>query len=428
MDAGRAIVREEPASVGQRMLWLIDRHRGGEGALNYPVLARVRGPLDTADLADALARVVARHETLRTTFARRRGLLTQLIHEAAAVPIAERDLAAAPDPAAALREGLAAEMGERVDPTVAPFRATLWRTAPDDRVLCLNVHHLVTDGWSCGILLDDLLHALRGGPAQPRVGWQYRHYVRWQRSQLAADRLRPHRDYWRERLADLQFSALPLREDQGGPAGRSGTARAAIGGAVTAGLRSVARAHGTTLFTVMLAAYYALLHRFTGQTDVAIASLFANRTRPEVMRTVGFFANLVILRARFERGATFAGLLRRAHATVAEAQLHQHLPYYLLSQEELRVDDRRADEVVFQLLPEIPAPVAVGPVQVEVLLPEVASRFDLELAVVPRAGGLDVLLQYSRRRVDDAWAAGFVAAYASLAADVAGAPGLAVAG
>jgi hypothetical protein len=420
---------EQPASIGQRMLWLIDHHRGDQGALNYPVLARARGPLDAAGLAAALERVVARHETLRTTFGRRRGLLTQLIHEPAPAPIAGRDVSGTPDPDAALRDGLAAEIAERVDPTATPFRATLWRLAPDDHVLCLNVHHLVTDAWSCGLILDDLLHALGGGAALPRVGWQYRHYVRWQRGQLAAERLRPHRDYWRARLADLQFSALPLRDHvNGSPAGRSGTARAVIGPAAVDGLRRLARDHGTTLFTVMLAAYYALLHRVTGQTDVAIASLFANRTRPEVMRTVGFFANLVILRTRFERGATFAGLLRRAHATVGEALVHQHFPYYLLSQEELRAGDRRADEVVFQMLPEIPAPVAIGPVEVEVLLPAVASRFDLELAVVPRGGGLDVLLQYSRRRVDDSWAAGFVAGYASFAADVAAASGLGLAG
>lgn len=420
-------MREEPASVGQRMLWLIDRHRGDQGALNYPVLARARGPLDRGALAAALGQVVARHETLRTTFARRRGLLTQLIHEPAPVPIAERDVAAAPDPAAALQAGLAEEFGARVDPAVAPLRATLWRLNPDDHVLCLNVHHLVTDAWSCGIVLDDLVHALRGGPPAPRVGWQYRHYVRWQRAQLAADRLRPHREYWRSQLADLRFPALPLREDGAG-AGRGGTARAFVGAPVADGLRRLARSHGTTLFAVMLAAYCALLHRATGQTDVSIASLFANRTRPEIMRTVGFFANLVILRTRFQPDATFLGLLRRAHETVGEALLHQHFPYYLLSQEELRAGDRRADEVVFQMLPDIPPPTAIGPLEVRVLLPEVASRFDLELAVVPRAGGLDVLLQYSRRRVDEAWAAGFVAAYASFAAGVAAAPELRVAG
>jgi hypothetical protein len=421
-------VREEPASIGQRMLWLVDHHRGEQGALNYPVLVRVRGPLQAAGLAAALEQVAARHETLRTTFARRRGLLTQLIHEPAAVPVAECDLAHAHDPGAALRRALAEEVGERIDPAAAPLRVTLWRLAPDDHVACLNLHHLVTDAWSCGILLDDLLQALRGGAALPRVAWQYRHYVRWQRGQLAADRLRPHRDYWRARLADLQFSALPLGDQVMAGLAGSGTARAVIGSAAVAGLRRLARDHQTTLFTVMLSAYYALLHRITGGTDVAIASLFANRTRSEIMRTVGFFANLVILRTRFERGATFASLLGRAHATVAEARSHQHYPYYLLSQNELRAGTRRADEVVFQMLPEIPAPAVIGAMEVEVLLAEVASRFDLELAVVPRGDSLDVLLQHSRGRVDGAWAAGFVAAYASLAADVAAAPGLRLAG
>jgi hypothetical protein len=417
------VAREVPASVGQRMLWLMDRELGGAGALNYPVVAAVRGPVDGQRLGCALERLVARHEALRTTFARRGGLLTQLIHEPGAAAVAVRDLSCAADPGAALEAELARETRTRVDPCREPFRFTAWRLGPDRHVVCLNLHHLVTDAWSCGVLLGDLAHALGGGADLPRVGWQYRHYVRWQRSHLAGDGARADREYWAGRLSGLELPELPLRAPGGG-AEAGGTARASLAGPAAAGLRALASSRRTTLFTVLLAVYYALLHRLTGRADLAIASLFANRTRPEVLRTVGFFANLVVLRTRVQAAGCFLDLLARTHETVGEARLHQGLPYYLLPQAGQAAGGRRPDQVVFQVLPEIPPPAQAGDLEVEVRLAEVASRFDLELAVLPRPDRLDLLLQWGPGRVEPGWAAGFVAAYASLASRVAEAPAL----
>jgi hypothetical protein len=424
--------REAPASIGQRMLWLIDRHHGEEGALNYPVLLRLRGALDVPRLREALDGLVARHESLRTTFARRQGLLTQVIHDTWQVAVDEIDLTAAADPDAALRRAIGREVASRIDASVWPFRAVLWRLRPDHHVLCVNAHHLVTDAWSCGILVADLTDLLRqppgGAAGLPAAGWQYRHFVLWQRRQLAGDGLRAHRDYWRARLADPCFPALPPRPDAS-EAGRgtSGTAGGVIDDEIGERLRALARRQRTTLFAVMLAVCCALLRQRTAETDVAIASLVAGRTRPEVMRTLGFFANMVVLRTRFAGAVTFIDLLRHAHVTVTEALAHQDLPYHLLPPQATRAGSRRADDFVFQMLPEIPPPHAAGGLELEVLLPEVASRFDLELALVPRRGGFAALLQHAPDRVDPAWAAAFVSDYIRLAADVARRPGGALA-
>jgi hypothetical protein len=414
-------VREEQASIGQRMLWLIDRHRGHQGALNYPTLFRLRGPLDVAALQRALDALVARHETLRTTFTRRRGLLTQVINEPRETAMSVVDLSTAADSEASLQRHVAEELSTRIDPRTWPHRVTLWRLRDRDHVLCLNAHHMVTDASSCGVLLDDLARLLGGaGPADlPRVGWQYRHFGLWQRRQLSGDGLRAQQDYWRERLAGLQFPPLPPRTGADG-APRTVTMRAEIDPTVVDRLRRLARDQQTTPFVVMLSVLCALLHGRSGQTDVAVASLCANRMRPELARTVGFFANMVVLRTRFSSAATVSELVRAAHGTVSEALLHQQLPYYLLPADVVTAGSHRADDFVFQMLPDIPPPTRVGDLEVEVLLPEVASRFDLELALVPRGGRLTVLLQCAEQRVDRQWAAQLVSEYASLAARFAG--------
>src|SRR4051812_9131723 len=145
--------REAPASVGQRLLWQMDHHRGAGGALNCPVFLRLRGRLDRGALLSALDRLVRRHESLRTTFAGRGHRLTQLIHEEPPPPAtAELDLGGEPDPEEALERALAAEAQERVDPQAWPVRCTLWRLSDREHVLCVNMHHLVTDGWSCAVV------------------------------------------------------------------------------------------------------------------------------------------------------------------------------------------------------------------------------------------------------------------------------------
>lgn len=158
-------VTEIRPSVGQTLLWFLDRYRGEEGALNCPVLCRVRGDLDRDRLRQAVDRVVDRHEALRTTFTGGGRRLKALVHPAAYPEIQEADLTGEPDPGAAADRAIAKELGTRIDATGSAVRITLWRLAEDHHVLCLNMHHMVTDSWSCNVIFEDLCAALEGKPA-----------------------------------------------------------------------------------------------------------------------------------------------------------------------------------------------------------------------------------------------------------------------
>lgn len=411
-------------SVGQRLLWFLDRYRGDNGSLNCPLLCRIRGPLATHQLKAALDATVARHDSLRSVFAGGGRKLVQTVRDPAPTELIEVDLGTAADPQAVVDEAIAAELRTRIDPSRCPLRVRLWRLADDDHVLCVNMHHLVTDSWSLGIIFEDLCAALELAAGQnrpmPGLGWQYGDFVAAQEAELAGDGKRRLDGYWRGQLAGMRLPALPLAPEQPGRAGRqTALARGVIGPDVVAGLRQLARAERTTLFTVLLAAYYAMLYRHTGDPDVCVATLFANRSRPQTKRTVGFLANMVILRTRLVPDGTFAGQVRAAHATVIGGFLHQALPYQMLPLSTGHAG-QRADDVVFQMLADPVYTTTSAGLEIEVLVPEgVGSRFEFELVLVPDGHGFRVLLFYDVGRLDAGFAEKFVGQFVQAAQTVA---------
>ena len=423
--------RRVPASVGQRLLWFLDRHRGHSGALNCPMVCRIRGPLDEPALASCLETLTRRHEALRTTFTGRGRQLAQVIHEPRPLAVERRDLSGLPDPAAEVEQALAAELRTRVDPEVWPVRCTLWQVGPGDHVLCLNLHHLVTDTWSCGILHQELARAyasaVGAGPGLSPPGWQYADFAAWQEGLLGSDRFRRHEDYWRRQLQGAEAPPIPLGPGgAGAAAGRWGSEEADVVPEVAEKLRGLARGLRTTPFAVMLAICSSALHRLTGGEDLALASQFANRSRPEVAGTVGFIANQVVLRTRLPARATFSDVVAATRATVLDGFAHQELPHHLVPRDPPRDaggDALRLDDVVFQMLAE-PLEVAVdaGRARFEGMVPDVVGRFDFELGIMPRGRGFGVKLFYAADRLDPAWAQLFVATYVSVAAEVAARP------
>lgn len=375
-----------PASLGQRMLWALARHSPDPSVLNLPMLARLRGPLRTAEWQDALDRLVAEHETLRTTYEGAASRLLQVVHPPA--PIALRVVQL--DGEAALAEVLAAELSRPIDPTVCPLRATLWRIAVEDHVLCLNVHHLATDTTSNALLFRRLVELVSGAPPAPAPAVTYREFARRQRERLAAPDLAEQFDYWARQLRGVRFTCLPAAGADPDP---GGTFTGELSAELTEALRGVARAHSTTLFTVLLAIHYAVLHATTRQRDLTIASIFANRGAADTAGTVGFLANLLVLRARTPRGGTFVDLLREVHTTVSGAVRRQEVPYHLVPRPATEAGDARADEVVFQMINDRVHTVAVGPLEVEALVPDgVGGRFGLELGLIPVGDATRVVL------------------------------------
>ncbi|MEV6813712.1 condensation domain-containing protein [Micromonospora sp. NPDC051296] len=429
-------IRQTPASVAQRLLWMIKHYRADFGALSCPLLCRLTGEVDADALDTALTGLTARHESLRTTFTGRGARLAQVVHAPDPVVARRVDLSDQPDPATAADQAIRAELRTGIDPTGWPSRTTLWRLGPREHVLCLNLHHLVTDAWSTGILFRDLgafYAQATGAPAPlPPTGWQYTEFVRWQQDLLDGDGLRRHREYWRRQLADSQLPALgspatePPAAGQGALEGGPATSDVAVDldRETVARLRALARTQRTTLFSVLLAVFYHHLHRVTGQDDLAVASMFANRSRPELRETVGLLANMVLLRARVGQAATFADLVGQAHAAAIGAFTYQDLPYQMLPLDAVHTGGRRADDVLFNVMAEVRHRTEAAGVGFELLVPPgLGSRFRFELAVAPVGpADLRAVFFHTTAAYTEAEAAAFLAGYAELAARLAAEP------
>lgn len=403
--------RETEPSVGQKLLWFLDRYRGQDGALNCPMMCRIDGPLDHSVLRTALDRVSARHDALRTVFSGGGRNLRQIVRAPHPLYVRHVDLRSEEDAESAVRARISEELATRIDATENAVRCTLWQVADDAHVLCLNMHHLVTDSWSCGVVFQDLcavLDRLAGGTGPlPDPGWQFAEFADWQRQALGSGELTGQLDHWRRELDDLSLPPLPSRSDPGPR--KTALVRGELSAAGVAALRSLAVGQGSSLFAVLLALYYATLHRTTGRTDLAVASLYANRLRPQTRRTVGFLANMVVLRTRVTPSAPFTDALKATHATVVGGFLNQGIPYQLLPLPGAGTDGARADDIVFQMLAEPVYSVTVGDLDIEVLVPDgVGSRFEMELVLVPHSEGFHVLLFYNEGRFTHAFAQEFV--------------------
>lgn len=422
---------------------MIKHYRADFGALSCPLLCRLTGDLDADALDAALTRLAARHESLRTTFTGRGARLAQIVHPPAPVPTRRIYLSDHPDPEDAVDEAVRAELRTAIDPTEWPARATLWRLGARTHLLCLNLHHLVTDAWSTGILFRDLgaLYARATGASSslPDTGWPYTRFVEWQQELLDGDGLQRHRDYWRRQLAGSQLPALPAaagdrptnadrptNDDRPASTSRPATADVAIDldRETVTRLRALARTRRTTLFAVLLAVFYHHLHQVTGQDDLAVASMFANRSRPELRETVGLLANMVLLRARVGQAATFADLVGQAHSAAIGAFTYQDLPYQMLPADAVRAGGRRADDVLFNVMAEAQHRTVAAGVGFELLVPRgLGSRFRFELAIAPVGpADLRVVLYHPTAAYTPAQAHSFLSGYADLATTLTAAP------
>jgi len=328
-----------PTSFAQRSLWFLDQLEPGKPTFNVAVAVRVAGPLDADALGRALGAMVRRHESLRTTFAAPDGDPVQVIAPELDLAFDEIDLSGLP---AADREPearrLAVEEARRpFDLAAGPLvRAGLLKLAADEHVLLLAMHHIVTDGWSLGVAAEELAalyDAFRNGLPSPLPdpAIHYADYAAWQREWLRGEALEELLGYWTTRLAGVP--ALELPADRPRPAARSsrGSTRFfALPADLTARLHALGRREGATPFMTLLAAFQALLGRYSGQDDFAIGSPVANRNRPEVEGLIGYFVNMIALRADLAGDPTFRELLARARASALGAFEHQDVPLELV--------------------------------------------------------------------------------------------------
>ncbi|HSU17559.1 non-ribosomal peptide synthetase [Longimicrobium sp.] len=394
-----------PLSFGQERLWFLQRLQPESTTYNHPTALRLRGPLDAAALERALGEIVRRHESLRTTFPERGGAPVQVI-----APFAGFSLPVAEHPGAdedEVRRIVDLEAARAFDLAQGPlFRAWLVRIAPQDHLLLLSMHHIVTDGWSMGVLFRELaaLYAAfgQGGEsplAEPAV--QYADYAAWERAQLRGPALDAELAYWKERLSGAP-ALLELPTDHPRPAvqtHRGADERIALPAALVERLRALGRGEGATLYMVLLAAFQSLLARHAGSDDVVVGSPVAGRTRRELEEVIGFFVNTLVLRTDLSADPTFREALRRVRETTLGAWEHQGVPFEKLVEElhpERSLGHAPLFQVMFQLVDggvlrgELPG------VRAEVVeAGSDSTKFDLGLAFVEEADGLLGVMEYN---------------------------------
>ena len=421
-----------PLSFAQERLWFFHQLQPESPAYNIFSAFRLTGSLEALALERTLTEIVRRHETLRTTFVTQNGRPLQLVRDATPVPLPCVDLAGLP-PGIRQEEVLRLAARESRRPFDLELdrllRVTLIRLGPEENAVLMTMHHIVSDGWSMGVLLHEataLYRRFSGLEAEPlpELPVQYADFAVWQRRYLSVQGLAGHLAYWTRQLAAAP-PLLDLPTDRVRPAVQtwSGSHRfRVLEPGLSAALRRLAERRGETLFMVLLALFQSLLYRITGQEDVLVGSPVAGRNRREIEGLIGFFANTLVLRGRFHRELDVAALLAATRHTVQEAFRHQDLPFERLV-EELSPQRNLSYTPVFQVLFALQnagrRQVWRSDLMVEALDVEGGTaKFDLTLAIVDGDDGLGCVLEYNRDLFDGATAERIFGGFERLAAGI----------
>ncbi|HET7234257.1 MAG TPA: amino acid adenylation domain-containing protein, partial [Longimicrobium sp.] len=398
-----------PLSFAQERLWFLHQLQPDSPFYNVPAVVRLSGALNAAALERSLGEIVRRHEVLRTVFREMDGGPVQVIEPFGGFTLPVEDLSALPEAEreAAVERRAASDAARPFDLATGPlFRPTLLRLGDGEHVLLLCMHHIVSDEWSIEVFyreLAALYAAFRDGRASPlpELAVQYGDFAVWQRRHLSGGTLERTLAWWRDRLAGAP-ALLELPADHPRPpvqSFRGGTVEAAFPPRLLAGLDALGRAERATLHMVVLAAFQALLGRYTGSDDILVGSPVAGQTRHEVEELIGFFVNTLVLRADLSGDPSFRELLGRVRHGALDAYEHQEVPFERLVAE-LHPDRSLSHAPLFQV-----AFVLADAARGEVELPGVrmrrvysasgTSKFDLMLSVATHAGGMAAAVEYA---------------------------------
>ncbi|PZG85992.1 non-ribosomal peptide synthetase, partial [Streptomyces sp. NTH33] len=399
-----------PLSYAQQRLWFLDRFEPGSTEYTTLSVLRLRGPLDEGALRTALDGLVARHEALRTTFTEQDGQARQVVHPPHRVDLPVDDLTTAPDARAALDALLERGAATPFDLAAGPLlRARLARLADGEHVLVLAVHHIVTDGWSLGVLgrdLGELYAAAHEGrrPELPELPVRYADHAAWQRART--DRVEPQLAHWRQVLNGVPPLELPTDRPRPAVRTRDGAlVTFTLPAELTDRLRERGREADATLYMTLLTACTALLSRWADQDDFAVGTVTAGRERPELHDVVGMFVNTLVLRNRVRPGTSFRALLEQVRSTVLEAFAHQDVPFERLV-DALQPERDTSRTPLFQVMVALhnlgaEAP-ALPDLDVEPVLPPVRhATFDLAFDFVEGDGGVTGHLEYDTGLFDE---------------------------
>ncbi|RYE39481.1 MAG: hypothetical protein EOP24_44125, partial [Hyphomicrobiales bacterium] len=338
-EFGLVPVAREPAmpvSLGQRGLWFLDQlDRHGATAYHIPRRVRLRGKLNLHALERALDRIVARHEALRTHFEVVDGELVQVIRPQMKFSLQVHDLSASNNPEEQARLQAQQEAAQPFDLGNGPLvRGQLLKLGAHEHILLATMHHIVSDGWSMGVLIREfsaLYDAFSQGREDPlpALEIQYADYAAWQQRRMTGEVQQRQRDYWKQALSGAP-ELIELPTDRPRPAVQDYAGDSvdfSLDARLSQGVHALARRQGTTSFNVLLAAWASLAGRLSRQDEVVIGTPVANRTRTEVEPLIGYFVNTLALRIDLSGRPSVRELVRRVHEATLSAQAHQELPF-----------------------------------------------------------------------------------------------------
>ncbi|HTJ31254.1 MAG TPA: condensation domain-containing protein, partial [Acidobacteriaceae bacterium] len=398
-----------PASLEQIRYWTLDQLDGASTASNMAIAARLEGPVDDLLVERAIEAIVARHEALRTTFRIVDGQLCQLISEEAAYDFSVTDLRSLPESERAAQAEAAVEEHSRARANLAAgpaFFVRLVHLSDTRHFLAFTMHHIVCDGWSNGVLIRDFTDfykafAAHRTPELPDLPFQFADFTVWQQNWLESDAASSALAWWRTQI-ERNLPAVDLPTDRPRLPQKSYPGHiesTLLPAGLTASLKAYCRAHNATMHQVLLAAFQALIARYTSQHEFLLGSTIANRTQPGMENVVGRFANPQVILADVNGDPTYAELLDRVTNWSADAYAHQDLPFSRLM-EEFQLDQAGATSQFLQVyfvyqkafmqpqeasgLKVIPRPSVSGGV-----------NFDLLVSVVERAEGPRLQMEYN---------------------------------
>lgn len=422
-DEGGAV----PLSFAQERVWYRDYLNPGGGSYNITVALRLEGTLSTAALSAALDEILRRHEALRSNFDAPSGVPVQTVSAPASLPVEFVDLSdlePAPRESEARRRH-AVEIRRGFDLSREhPLRATLVRLGAEEHMLLLAMHHIASDGWSIGVLLEELsalytAFAQSREPNLPEPPIQYGDFAAWQRARLEAGALDKGLAYWREQLDNPPpvLRPRPSRGERGGARPHEGYVEGAtsclrVGEELKKRLEELSRHEDTTLFTTLLASFMSLLLRSTGEQDILVGSPVSGRTRVETERLIGLFLNTVALRARLSPDFTFRQALAAVRRTVLDGLAHHEVPFERVVQEldpERRASGHPLFDILFNFTPSPPRRIELPNLRARYEEPPVTgAEFSTQLFITEADGALEIRLVYPVGRYTEAHMACFL--------------------
>ena len=395
-----------PLSWSQQRLWFLDQLEPESTAYTLHRATRLKGALQVQQLQSALNQLVARHESLRTVFASRHGDPVQMVLPNLCIPITSEVLSGASD--AILQTRLLEEVRQPFDLQRGPLlRAVLLDVGKDDSVLLISMHHIISDGWSMGVLCDELTRLYHGAAELSPLPVQYIDYALWQLDWLAGDELEKQLAYWREQLLDVPpVLGLPYdRPRPMVPSYRGAWVQRRLSEALSQAVNQLARDNQCTLYMVLLATFSVVLARYSGREDIVVGSPVAGRQRSELESLIGFFLNTLVMRSDLSGNPDVSTLLARVRGTALGAYQHQDLPFEKLLealQPARSLSTPPLVQVMFNLHNEFDQPLQLSDDSYTFHLDRGAAKFDLNLAVAEGDAGLLLALEYSSDLFDAA--------------------------